>query len=164
MITRWIGQEDPNGCLVACAAMILGTDFAYMDATLRKAGVRNDAEGLAQNRLENWLAEQGFALQQVMIFGVENRRREPWPPLPWADLHLCNVHVTQNYHGVIMLADGTVLDPLGPEPRKLRDYRAVNSVAGVYRVGRFPCCPATGPTADEIRAAENPPAHLTDAD
>jgi hypothetical protein len=153
MQVSWKAQEEPNGCLVACAAMIMGLSYRETDAMLRRDGYRDpDGTMRQEHGLECWLAEQGVALQKLWIYGPGSRRREPWPPLPWAHFHLCNVHVTQNYHGVIMLRDGTVLDPLGPEPRRLSDYRAVNSVAAVYWIGDAPASPATGPTADEIRA------------
>jgi len=53
-----------------------------------------------------------------------------WPPPPWADLHLCSIMVNPTSifgHRVIILKDGTVLDPLTPDPKRLTDY------AGVYR-------------------------------
>jgi len=102
----------------------------------------------------DYLWRHGFAWQQVFPF--EPRRacpadvsmsewrklhgRTPWPPSPWAEAHLCQVETSQS-HAVVMLADGRVLDPLDPSPRRLSDYGRTMNVRAV-----FDCRPAAAGT------------------
>lgn len=125
---RWVGQEDGNGCGIACLAMLSGHTYqevrADFDVTLMRSHVDYD----------QWLTEQGYALARRYRWW-KGAERAAWPPAPWADVHLCEVLVpgfVGGSHMVVMLADGTVLDPLSRESvRRLIDYECVYHVSAV---------------------------------
>lgn len=122
MNVGWVGQEDSFGCGIACVAMITGQGYADVKAALP------DPE---------YLVKTGMPFRHLSDLGyvVDNPRHEAttWPPEPFAELHLCEVHVGDAPHGhmVVMLGDGSVLDPLTTDGRRLTDYEAVYIVAAV---------------------------------
>jgi hypothetical protein len=132
---RWVPQSDPNGCCVAVLAMVTGHPYEQIKAFY---GEDLGERGLSQHHIEHYLVEHGFTWARKTkwlpyIDGRKQQQREPWPAEPWADVHICEV-VTSQSHAVVMLADGTVLDPLTPEPKKLSDYKEVYYVAAVGRL------------------------------
>jgi hypothetical protein len=147
----WIKQEDPAGCVPACLAMITGKTYRevadYLAPRVSTWGA--DAEGkyvetvgisFAEHGMDfckayYYLMEHGFAWQSIGEVQYNNRDKRIWPPEPWADLHLCDVR-TSGFHAVVMLRDGTVLDPLTPEPKRLSDYGAVFNVTGLFKTER----------------------------
>jgi hypothetical protein len=90
-----------------------------------------------------YLRDMGFAYQKryrspyTTAYGQP--LHEPWPCQPWADLHLCSV-ITSQPHAVVMLGDGTVLDPAYPDRRSLSEYQKVEGVIAIYRVGNPKIC------------------------
>lgn len=136
MRVQWVGQEDPSGCVVACFAMITGQTYAEAFAELQHMW----RDGVPFLGVESILGDRGWYYRRMSINRMHNSeapgnwQRDPWPPVPFAPLHLCNVTVaggTGAFHGVVMLADGTILDPLTPEPRRLSDYAKVTEVVGL---------------------------------
>lgn len=133
---RWVGQEDGKGCAVACVAMVLGT--TYWDA--RALFPHYDpSEGLLPLDALRALGEYGWAsVEKFPHYSPERRERRTWPLSPFAPVHLVQV-ITGGWHAVLMLDDGTVLDPLMNPlvhgSRRLRDYDPVLSIAGLWRVG-----------------------------
>lgn len=102
-----------------------------------------DFEGVGAD----FLYRHGFAYQRIwkhhpgpVVKAEQNweeiyaeRGRKPWPPEPWALAHLCTVETSQ-YHCVVMLRDGTVLDPATSDPKRLSDYKSVAQVWGLYDI------------------------------
>lgn len=86
------------------------------------------------------LARLGFAVQ--FIFQREqklgNAERQQWPLAPWAPAHIVQV----GNHYVVLLLDGTVLDPALPAElrRPLSDYepKRIYSMAGIFPVSASP--------------------------
>lgn len=145
---KLVRQKHARGCGVAALAMLTGDDYDAVAVYFR--GIDLDAKGLYLCGLDDYLVDRGYAIARkkryLGFFGGDGAPpREPWPPAPFADVHLCEVEVYEKapvYHFVVMLRDGAVLDPLADGPRRLSDYHRVNSVAGVYRVGADPCTPS----------------------
>lgn len=139
---NWVGQDHANGCGFAALAMIVGKTYAQVVAEFAGDAHPNgyrynpDTGSPAYYAMDLYLAEEGFAVSRLYEDRFPHCRNEKraWPPEPFAPLHLCNVKVysesTRN-HWVVMLADGAVLDPLTPEPRRLTDYAEVHNVAAV---------------------------------
>ena len=133
----WVKQEDEHGCGAAVFAMLTNRTYAGAVATI-KTHDRWDTQGVSQHVIDQYLAEDGFAIARkyTHLDGVE---RDNWPVDPFADAHLCIV--TQHGgmgHYVILLRDGTVLDPAVPpehHPCFLSNYPSVLSVAAVTPVG-----------------------------
>lgn len=127
---RWVWQEDEHGCGIACAAMLTGKPYQQVRDAFAPLLAKREVTDRA---VEEYLIAHGFSFQR--LFGVSaltNEDRDPWPPAPFADLHLCVVSQCEGSdnpyccgHMVVLLADGTVLDPTVPQPKRLDDYRRV---------------------------------------
>jgi hypothetical protein len=138
-ITR-VQQEHPDGCVVACYAMLTRQSFAAAFAEFVEAKMwRESHHGLSSSWAVQRLTERGWWSQQYYPmrghFSDEDDRdqfkRSPWPPEPWAAYHLVCVTNANGFHSVVMLADGTVLDPFIDAPRHIRDYSGVMEVIGL---------------------------------
>jgi len=137
---RWIGQEERWGCGCAAVAMITGQTYQQV-----KGFVERDFEprGMTSGDWQLVLAELGYACQtihRVKQYPWMNGERDVWPPTPWADVHLCEVVIPggAGTHMVVMLADGSVLDPLTDQPKHLSDYEQVYQVAAVVPAPELP--------------------------
>lgn len=127
---KWVGQEDTHGCVLAALAMLTGQTYAEVKAgfTDWSGGISLIFDGFT------YLAEHGYAVAPKYIhYHPLKENRDPWPVAPFADVHLCEV-LTSRAHAVVLLSNGTVLDPITPEPRKLSDYVKVNVIAGVVPI------------------------------
>ena len=127
----WVRQDDEWGCGAACLAMITGQSYADVAATFAHSFARS---GLDYMRCDSWLVERGYATGRKFRHDHNWHERMPWPPDPWGELHLCCVDVSEGSprsHFVLMRADGSVLDPLTPERKRLADYHRVLNVAVV---------------------------------
>lgn len=127
---KWVGQEDPRGCVLAALAMLTGQTYAQV-----KAGFADWAGGISlMFDGFTYLAEHGYAVAPKYIhYHPLKQNRDPWPVEPFADVHLCEV-ITSQAHAVVLLRDGTVLDPNTRNLKKLGDYVKVNVIAGVVKL------------------------------
>lgn len=140
---RHVAQAEPYGCGVACLAMLAG--WSYAEARRRyvaiygekRAAVLQTGAGVTYVEVDTVLAEAaGLAVARQWKPWADNPTRKPWPCLPWADAHLVQVMVPSGGHFVVLLRDGSVLDPArGPEPVRLEAYADVQFVAAVVPVG-----------------------------
>lgn len=133
---RWVRQEDPWGCTVAALAMILGEPYADLKAEVQAIAPDRDfvSRGISYLDADQILTARGYATGR-MFKNFLNQKRNQWPPAPFAEVHLCEVRCSPESagHSVVMLRDGTVLDPLTPEPHRLTDYHEVCNVAAVVK-------------------------------
>lgn len=134
MTVHWVAQEDSRGCTLAALAMVMGRTYADVKAEILAEHPERDFSERGINYMDGdqLLAHWGYATARLFRYYVSHHR-EVWPPAPFAEVHMCEVECspTSAGHSVVMLADGTVLDPLTPETRRLTDYHKVNSVAAV---------------------------------
>lgn len=141
MSVQWVGQEEQWGCGCAAVAMLTGRTYQQIKEHVERD---QDQDGMHSGAWEEVLAEHGYAvakIYRVSAYPWQNCERDVWPPPPWADLHLAEVVVSggsRGSHMVVMLADGTVLDPLTPEPRRLANYSAVFWVGAIVAAPRLP--------------------------
>jgi hypothetical protein len=137
----WVHQEESWGCGCAAVAMITGLSYQEIKAYAERDF---DRQGMSSGDWHVILAELGYALSiihRVRQYPWMNCARDEWPPRPWADVHLCEVVVaggSGGSHMVVMLADGSVLDPLTPERKRLTDYAEVFQVAAVVPAPPIP--------------------------
>lgn len=142
------------GCGVAALAMILCRSYAdvlrdwpiineqcdhWEDGKVigKRDVTYNDftKDGISHLCADAYLCDQGYSVQRKYQYrSCVRKNREKWPPEPWADVHLCEVKTSQ-FHFVVMLRDGEILDPAFGRGRKLADYERIYSVAAVYKVG-----------------------------
>ena len=134
-----VQQEDPNGCVVACCAMVRGVPYAEVAREFGPVG-----RGFSHFHWQEYLARYGFASQLFFRHdSLAKADRKPWPPKLWADLHLCTVNAGrgEGSHLVVVLRDGTVLDPARETHAMLSDYgKPPSYMAAVYQVGSAPEC------------------------
>ena len=129
-----VRQKEANGCIVAALAMLTGKSYDEVRADHIFSGLAEEAKGCSFREVEEYLFRHGLAWQEVYRCGPPgNTMKSVWPPEPWADAHICEVQTGQA-HAVVLLRDGTVLDPLHDEPKRLTDYAQVYSVRAVYSV------------------------------
>lgn len=118
---KWQHQENDFGCGFACLAMLTGKPYT----TVRSELLDSYEVGLDDDSILNYLYEHGFFVSQRK--GISQ---------PFAKAHICKVLVSFESlicHVVVMLEDGTVLDPASQQPKKLTDYLRVLWVAGIYK-------------------------------
>jgi hypothetical protein len=146
---RWVRQEHKCGCAIASLAMVTGLSYQYVHSYLNtrvgrfvesKWVIGLDAEEHGVGIMfDGWsfLRDHGYAIQHrwraPYTTAYHCPPHDPWPCEPWADVHIATV-LTSQAHAVVLLRDGTVLDPMTPEPRRLSNYGKVETIAAVYRV------------------------------
>lgn len=143
---RLVRQKQPFGCTAASLAMILGCTYEEAASKLATDPSIFDTQGSGYHVMESQLVNHGFAVSRKWrIFQPGNQQREQWPCEPFAALHWCEVIAGQRGgHAVIMLNDGTVLDPMSDEPKRLTDYSEVNFVAAIIPLAQ----PQSDPSHD----------------
>jgi hypothetical protein len=98
-----------------------------------KRGRDWETGGTNHMALDHVLQEHGFWRQRTYRAwcGDEN-----WPPVPWAEVHLCQVDQhSGNSHFVVMTETGMILDPLiETPPHGLSIYKDVLNVCGLRRL------------------------------
>ena len=138
IMTRHVQQEDALGCQIACAAMIVGCSYAEA----REVIAPNWSGELPPGRfeVEAFIKSRGWDVINNREHFYDFRRSEgdgfPWPPSPFAELHLVSVRtISVNFysHAVVMLRDGSILDPDVQEPNTMADYPLVLQVSAVVR-------------------------------
>lgn len=134
----YVAQPNGYGCAIACVAMIAGMTYEEAEAWFA-------ARGMERVRLQHgahsgvWLEaldQLGFMyVQRYKYDAIRNGERDTWPPTPFAPVHICSARVVAGQHAVVMLGDGSVLDPYKRERVSLwhGDYLSVDNVVGVWR-------------------------------
>jgi len=132
---KHIKQLDSHGCAVAALAMATNQSYAEVKAAFNAAKFDFSKNGISLFTIDDYLSSQGYAVRRFTRGDqLRNEQRETWPIEPFADVHICEVVNSVMCHMVVMLADGTVLDPATDEPKRLSDYVAVHYIVGVYKV------------------------------
>ncbi|WP_426315536.1 hypothetical protein ACN9MF_11485 [Methylobacterium fujisawaense] len=150
-----VRQQEAYGCAIACCAMVRGVSYAEVRATFGEPG-----RGFTHDVWQEYLARHGFAVQHLYrIDQLTCAEREVWPLTPWADVHVCSVDAGHGMgsHLIILLRDGTVLDPATHAARRLADYTSVAFMAAVYAVGSssmLDWVQRAGLTVDEMAALQ----------
>lgn len=134
---NYIQQKDSRGCGVAALAMVLGMSYEATAADFTKdpweRGTRDlNQQGLYQTEVDRYLWKHNqFVLRKYIFSGPD------WPPLPFAERHICNVKVSAESpinHFVAMDGSGKVFDPLDESKSSLMQYHSVENVSGLSTV------------------------------
>lgn len=138
---RFVRQEDPRGCLVACVAMVTGHSYQSARewfANIGKTFAGPDG-GLLDIDVMAYLGTYGYAYDRRYRWWGANRPRENWTK-PFAPAHIVAV-ASNGAHAVVMTREGFVFDPAddhasrvaaGLPPKTLADYSNVEYVLGVW--------------------------------
>src|SRR5690349_15503101 len=133
---KWVGQEDQKGCGLACLAMVTGKTYQEVKADF----LCWDNRGISEFDITSYLVDRGFVWQWIHEGCTYKREVKPdgnigtvmrsdWPPKLWANVHIAQIDVPNGSHFIVVLRDGTVLDPLTPEPRRFETYGRVFNMA-----------------------------------
>jgi hypothetical protein len=128
---KWVHQEDDFGCAFACLAMITGQTYEHVKHEL----IECYHKGITDEVIDEYLADKGYFIARRKRFVQWRGNKEGWAA-PFAPVHLVAVlcsYEAETEHVVVMLKDGTVLDPTSQQPKQLSDYVRVMYVAGVVK-------------------------------
>jgi len=134
MVSR-VQQEEPYGCGIACLAMVIGK--TYQDV---RSWFKNEKfdRGISTWELDMYLCEHGYAVARKYPLTqnvVTNQPRDVWPVEPWADVHIWQVRTLSNTsHFIVLLRDGTVLDPFDGNRKSFGDYQMIENITAIYKV------------------------------
>lgn len=154
--TKWVGQEHTFGCVLASLAMVIGDSYSHVHDLLSPKiwkSVKNDRDKYEWERGNDfdkagwyiddayrWLEEHGYATQMRYRLRWGHVRRHPWPPKPFAPVHMASViTLTGTVHAVVYTAEGIILDPArepGTWEENWRAYKEVKHVCGIWKVGK----------------------------
>lgn len=128
---NYVRQEEIDGCMVACVAMVAGKIYSEVRAMCAAAYDRGIHEVIADNLLD----ELGFAVVRRYLHVPRLKTsRAAWPCAPFAPAHIALVHVAAGAHAVVVEPNGAVLDPWKQERTTLAhsDYLKIDQVAGYF--------------------------------
>lgn len=137
-----VRQAHDYGCGIASLAMVTGQTYDEVRTWLLAhwpggQGGDTPAEdwlvkrGIYSGIADYYLGRHGYVWRKV----YSGWQQHPWPPEPFAPVHLVMVRQpSNNSHYVVMRADGVVLDPLADEPKTLAGWPAVDNVQGIWRL------------------------------
>lgn len=133
-----IRQKHEYGCGIAALAMVAGTSYESVHEWLLAnwpGGTQAPDEWLVAHGIHKGIADFYLAAHGYMWRTVYSGWRQiPWPPEPFAPIHLaCVRQPSGNSHYVVARDDGAVLDPLHDELRRLTDWPEVYNVQGIWR-------------------------------
>lgn len=130
---RRVAQEEPDGCLVACIAMVSGRSYAE----IRAMCAASYNQGIHDVIADNVLDELGFAVRRRYRHNSRLKiDRTEWPCAPFAPVHIFTADVPAGHHAAVLLSDGVVLDPWTTARTVLThpDYLKIDSIAGYWAV------------------------------
>lgn len=123
-----IRQREANDCGIAVCAMIAGLPYEVAREDFPQY---DGSRGLGTVEVETYLSRLGYFWKRTYVPLYEGG---PWPPEPFAPIHVAFVgQPSGNGHIVVMLEDGTVLDPLSDKPKRLADWEVTTCVIGFLR-------------------------------
>jgi hypothetical protein len=154
---RWVGQQSGKDCGVAALAVVTGHSYAQV----RSFYPYVETSGISLEECAAYLRLFGYCIDSRRDASAQRRSAEPWPPAPFAPVHLCIVTIrakTSTRHWVVMLAEGAVLDSHHPKPGQLSDYHEVHLVVGIV-----PDCSARASLneADKLRELQAKRCYIT---
>lgn len=136
----YVAQPNGYGCAIACVAMIVGKTYDEMEAWFVEQGLNRERmeKGIYDVLYFEALDRHGFSYVNRYVGCPFLNTREPrpgWPPSPFSPIHICCADVAAGSHAVVMLADGSVLDPYKRERTSLvhPDYQKITRVVGIWR-------------------------------
>lgn len=128
-----ISQPDNCGCVPACVAMILGVPY---DAATKMFAADFQADGVTHDAGVDAVLGHGWVAvtKKVDAYNHKDDHRE-FLLTPFADIHLLTVVTHADCstgHAVVMLEDGTILDP-SEKPLKKEDYWYIRTSTGFWK-------------------------------
>jgi len=129
-----VPQDDDNGCVPACLAMILGCSYEDVtkdfDADFTKKGVTAEL-------ISEYLGDRGYSVvrKSVECYVHKDFGREMLLT-PFAPIHIVHLKHSVNsdsYHVVVMDSQGKLLDPAESSEEDVRSAYQILEVFGIYK-------------------------------
>lgn len=138
MPITWVGQEDRKGCGVACAAMLAGVSYQEAKRYFREQQPDAGEREVDTRAVLEYLSRHGWEKCGYRTFKYNSETGKfddpGHEPIEGADVTLCVILPSMiTAHAVVMLPDGTVLDPARCSPARLSDYPKVECLRGFRR-------------------------------
>lgn len=156
-MTAHITQKHSGGCGVAVAAMLVGKTYDEVLPWFSRFNLDAPDGGITWMTLNDYLTQHGYAVAQRFRYDSATNEPHPkWPPSPFGDVHYCQVQTAIGAHFIVVLRDGTVLDPAVAGIRHLADYEHINSMAAVIEIAAWNrrAVPVTGWVSVDERLPE----------
>lgn len=125
-----VKQEEPFGCMIACLAMILHSDYRVIRSDFSNPALGIEI-GLRTHEMQTYLNEKGIRNRAAiydprLAKNVTDYFDEP------ADFYILEVLNSNNsYHAVLMLPDGQIIDPLNDTVLSQHDYN-ISRITAVW--------------------------------
>jgi len=127
MTSTLVRQLDISGCGPACVAMVAGLTYEEACALFPKANFKRKSGGLTRRNFEDVLQRLGFGL-------CRRKALAPFANVCIAELKQLDEN-PRHWHWVVILGDGTVLDPDEPKPTHISNV--VHRIISMTAVHRF---------------------------
>ena len=134
-VVTYVPATEDNACMVACLAMVTGKTFDEVFRDMDKYW-KNEGHsmGTSDDAWIAYLSAHGYAIQDIdHEYTPDERLIEPWPIRPFAPIHIVFVF-SEGSHAVVMLEDGTILDPTDIHYKSRHEYHRVYRIVGVWKV------------------------------
>jgi hypothetical protein len=133
---KYVKATLTNSCVPACLAMVTGKTLNRVVKEIHEYWENEGRyEGVDDYIVDQYLSKNGYARV--------NHEYEPnkllikkWPIKPYAPIHIVDVWSSNppGMHAVIMLKDGTILDPSNKRIKDVSQYQRVFAITGIWKV------------------------------
>jgi hypothetical protein len=135
---KYVKATLTNSCVPACLAMVTGKTLKRVIKEIYEHWEDTGRyEGIGDDILDQYLAQNGFAVQRIRYEYEPNKLLiEGWPIDPFAPIHIVDVWSSNpvGMHAVVMDKDGVVYDPSNKRIKSITDYQRVFTISGVWKV------------------------------
>lgn len=136
--TKYVKATLTNSCVPACLAMVTGKTLARVIKEIYEHWENEGRyQGIEDNIVDQYLSKNGYAIQRISHEYEPNKLLIPkWPVRPFAPIHIVDVWSSNpaGMHAVVMLKDGTVMDPSNRRIKDISMYQRVFGITGVWKV------------------------------
>lgn len=139
---NYVKQEQKYGCVFACIAMILNTDYWTVRNDFPKyrfgkelgkiEGISTTSDGLSYLFYNGYIGHTSYG-----IIGYSQVKQKPneWI-IEFAPLHIISV-VLNGYNHACIWKDGVVYDPFREGIYTIDDYEKINSITGFWEIKNY---------------------------
>lgn len=120
--------------MIACLAMVTGKTYDEVLEEFAGYWKDNSESGIGDDAFYQYLGQHGYLVQTFKrIYEPSQTQRAPWPPLPFAPVHVLGVDYMGEEHGIVMDNEGIIHDPYDQEIRELSEYPIIYEIIGIWK-------------------------------
>jgi len=137
---KYVKQEQKFGCVFACIAMILETDYwsvrnEFPEVRFGKKLGESEGIDIPYNAL-SYLFHKGYVghtSYSTILYSQQKREPSEWIK-EFAPIHLVSVISISGYSHACVWKDGVIYDPSRLGKYTIKDYREINSITGFWNI------------------------------